>query len=145
VFETGPNSIRLGEVGNFPTSNIIRIAEPRWLWSPAAGSSIDELCPSSRVILVRLPAISNEPTSAVVPSACEKLINLERLASSFRHTTSRHYSWYALTPRFDLHADLRHPCVLSRPSDTCSTTWILVRNRNWFCFVDRYCRLLKMR
>ena len=59
----------------------LRIQVPR-PWSPAAGSSLHELCPSTRAILARLSAIPDASPSAVVPSAHVRLTGLERLPNS---------------------------------------------------------------
>ena len=51
---------------------------------------------------------------------------------------SSHYSWPALTPRFDLRAELRHRCAPRRSTYARRAQWLRIPDQNWLRFCDRY-------
>jgi hypothetical protein len=107
-------------------------------WSPAADSSMRELRPSTRAILARLSVIPDasfgggpHPLTSGSPASNDSL-------TVPRRSTSGHYPWPNVTPRFDRRAERRHPCAPRQSTNLADTTWPCLPARNWLCFSARY-------
>ena len=99
---------------------------------------LQELCPSTWAILPRLSAIPDAPFGGGPHPLTSGSPASNDSRTAPRRSTSGHYPWPTVTPRFDRRAERRHPCAPRQSTNLAATTWLCLPARNWLCFSARY-------